>query len=252
DVNAPPAAPLIVTAPSLSGIAGRLPATAVPLIGAGDIARCGSGGSVLTAQLLDSFPHAAVFTAGDNVDGDGSLKSYTDCYASSWGRAHDRTHPAAGDEEYVAKGDTGYFGYFGAAAGDTGKGYYSYDLGAWHVMVLNDNIAISAGSPQEQWLETELASNGKKCTLAYWNRPRFSSASGTHDDLKPLWDALYGHAVDVVVNAHDLVYERFAPQSPAGDPDPAHGVREFIIGTGGQGSAGSGNASANSEVRHSG
>src|SRR5216117_1526912 len=224
---------------------------AVQLIGAGNIARCDRTNDEATALLLDAYPDATVFAAGDNMNGNGSLTNFTTCYGPSWGRHKARTRPAAGEKEYKTAGAAGYFSYFGAAAGDSGKYYYSYDLGAWHIMVLNDNISMAAGSAQEQWLRAELAANTQKCNLAYWHHPRFSS-TGTNSlsSVKPLWDALYAYSADVVVNAHYNGYERFAPQTPAGIADPAKGLREFIVGTGGQSLQNPGGAKPNSQVRN--
>ena len=221
------------------------------LVGAGNIARCDRQNDEATARLLDTLP-GTVFTAGSNVNTSGSLDDFTSCYGPSWGRHQSRTRPAAGVKEYLTPGASGYFTYFGSAAGDTGKGYYSYDLGAWHIMVLNSSIAMSAGSPQEQWLRAELASNTKRCTLAYWYYPRFSS-SGTNvrSSVKPLWSALYASRADLVVNAHYRVYERFAPQTPDQVPDN-NGIRQFTVGTGGQGADTFSAPIANSEVRSSG
>src|SRR5207247_6627682 len=131
------------------------------------------------------------------------------------------------------------------------KYYSSYDLGAWHIMVWNDNISMAAGSAQEQWLRAELAANTRQCTLAYWHHPRFSS-TGTNKlaSVKPLWDALYAYSADVVVNAHYTVYERFAPQTPDGVAEPVNGTREFIVGTGGLSLQNPGGAKPNSEVRN--
>src|SRR5205809_2661113 len=226
---------------------------AVQFIGAGNIARCDRTNDEATALLLDAYPDATVFAAGDNMNGNGSLTNFTTCYGPSWGRHKARTRPAAGEKEYKTAGAAGYFSYFGAAAGDSGKYYYSYDLGAWHIMVLNDNISMAAGSAQEQWLRAELAANTRQCTLAYWHHPRFSS-SGTNKlaSVKPLWDALYAYSADVVVNAHYTVYERFAPQTPDGVADPVNGTREFIVGTGGLSLQNPGGAKPNSEVRSSG
>jgi PKD domain-containing protein/Big-like domain-containing protein/calcineurin-like phosphoesterase family protein len=230
--------------------AATVPASAVLLVGAGNIARCDRTNDEATGALLDSFPSATVFTAGDNVNGNASLTNYNTCYGPSWGRNKSRTRPAAGELDYKQPAALGYFQYFGAAAGDSAKYYYSYDLGAWHVMVLNDNISMVAGSTQEQWLRAELAANTKKCTLAYWHHPRFSS-TGTNNlaSVKPLWDALYAFNADVVVNAHYTVYERFAPQSPTAVADPL-GIREFIVGTGGLNLQNPGGAKPNSQVRN--
>src|SRR3989454_7915821 len=224
---------------------------AVQLIGAGNIARCDRTNDEATALLLDAYPDATVFAAGDNMNGNGSLTNFTTCYGPSWGRHKARTRPAAGEKEYKTAGAAGYFSYFGAAAGDSAKYYYSYDLGLWHIMVLNDNISMAAGSAQEQWLRAELAGNTKKCTLAYWHHPRFSS-TGTNllASVKPLWDALYDWSADVVLNAHYDNYERFAPQTPAGAADAAKGMREFIVGMGGQNLQKPAGPKPNSQVRN--
>jgi len=165
---------------------------AVQFIGAGNIARCDRTNDEATALLLDAYPDATVFAAGDNMNGNGSLTNFTTCYGPSWGRHKARTRPAAGEKEYKTAGAAGYFSYFGAAAGDSGKYYYSYDLGAWHIMVLNDNISMAAGSAQEQWLRAELAANTRQCTLAYWHHPRFSSSGNQQTRLR---EAAVGRAV---------------------------------------------------------
>ena len=221
------------------------------LIGAGDIARCDRTNDEATGLLLDNYPTATVFTVGDNINGNGSLNDFNNCYGPSWGRNKSRTRPGVGDQDYKSVVAAGYHQYFGAAAGDSAKYYYSYDLGSWHVMVLNDNISMAAGSAQEQWLRAELAGNTKKCTLAYWHHPRFSS-TGTNllASVKPLWDALYDWSADVVLNAHYDNYERFAPQTPAGAADPAKGMREFIVGMGGQNLQKPAGPKPNSQVRN--
>src|SRR5438128_474819 len=243
-------------APATTPLPGALSADVtgpVPvLIGAGSIARCDRTNDEATARLLGAYPDATVLTAGDNIYGDGSITDFTNCYGPSWGQYKGRTRPAVGELDYKTTGAAGYFKYFGAAAaGDSAKYYYSYDLGAWHIVVLNDNISMAAGSAQEQWLRAELAANSQKCNLAYWHHPRFSS-TGTNNlaAVKPLWDALYDYNADVVVNAHYDGYERFAPQTPAGVADPARGLREFIVGTGGQSLQNPGGAKPNSEVRN--
>src|SRR5213594_3514219 len=252
--NVPTSTPSSHTAPSPApppvmqpvGPAGA----AALLIGAGDIARCDRTNDEATGLLLDNYPTATVFTAGDNINGNGSLNDFNGCYGPSWGRNKSRTRPGVGDQDYKTAGAAGYHQYFGAAAGDSAKYYYSYDLGAWHIMVLNDNISMAAGSPQEQWLRAELAANTEQCTLAYWHHPRFSS-TGTNNlaSVKPLWDALYAYHADVVLNAHYNNYERFGPQNPAGAAD-ANGVREFIVGTGGLDLQNPGGAKPNSQVRN--
>src|SRR6185503_6111453 len=171
---------------------------AVQLIGAGAIARCDRTNDEATALLLDGSPNATVFALGDNMNGNCALTAFNNCYQPSWGRHKARTRPAVGEKEYKTANAAGFNQYFGAAGGALGNYYYSYNLGAWHIMVLNDQIAMTVGSPQEVWLRNELATNTKKCTLAYWHRPRFSS-SGTNNlaAVKPLWDALYAYSADV-------------------------------------------------------
>src|SRR3989454_2630809 len=141
--------------------------TAVTLVGAGDIASCTKTGDEATAKLLDSIP-GTVFTAGDNASPAGADSDFTSCYAPTWGRHNARTLPAPGDLDYTTPGAAGYFGYFGPAAGDPTQGYYSYDLGSWHVVALNSNIAMTVGSPQELWLKANLAATTQQCIDASW------------------------------------------------------------------------------------
>lgn len=226
------------------------------LAGAGDIADCGGSGDEATASLLDNIS-GTVFSAGDNAYADGTSSEFTDCYGPTWGRHKDRTHPSPGNHDYHTSGASGYYGYFGAAAGDPGKGYYSYDLGSWHVIALNSNCGnvggCGAGSQQEQWLRADLAAHPTTCTVAYWHHPRFSSGPhGSDGSLQPLWQALYDNGADVVVSGHDHDYERFAPQDPSGKADSARGIREFVVGTGGKSHYGIGSPIANSEVNNGG
>jgi len=161
-----------------------------------------------------------------------------------------------GNHEYQTAGAPGYYGYFGAAAGDPAKGYYSYNMGAWHVVVLNSNCTIvscAAGSTQEQWLRADLAANPTTCTLAYWHHPRFSSGGhGNDTTVAPFWQALYDTNADLVLNGHEHEYERFAPQNPSAVADTARGIRELIVGTGGKNETAFGTVQANSEVRMTG
>jgi PKD repeat protein len=225
---------------------------AVVLVGAGNIARCDRTGDEQTALLLDGIP-GAVFTAGDNIWASGTLADYQNCYNPNWGRHKSRTRPAAGDLDYQTLGAAGYYQYFGAAAGDSGKGYYSYDLGEWHIVVLNSSISMTAASPQVTWLKADLAANPRQCTLAYWDLPRFSSrGTAVRAAVKPLWDALYAGGAEVILNTHYRVYERFAPQNPAGALDTDLGMRQFIVGTGGHVAQSFGSVVPNSEARISG
>jgi hypothetical protein len=221
------------------------------MVGAGDIADSGSGDSD-TAALLDAIP-GTVYTLGDNAYGHGSLTEYTTYYAPTWGRQKARTKPVPGNHEYETAGASGYFAYFGAAAGDAGQGYYSYNVGSWHVVALNSNIARGPGSAQERWLRADLAANAAPCTLAYWHSPRFTSGDNHPPDtsMGPIWQVLYDFNADIVLSGHNHQYERFAPQNPNGQPDPARGIREFVVGTGGAGHYKFGTIQRNSEVHNS-
>ncbi len=219
------------------------------LVGAGDIAACASGGAQVTAALLDGIS-GTVFTAGDNAYEHGTYDEFIRCYDPSWGRHRARTRPAPGNHEYVTPGAAGYFQYFGDAAGDPSRGYYSYDLGNWHIVVVNSSSDVRQGSPQERWLRADLAAHPAPCTVAYWHFPRFSSGfQGNHAEMQPIWQALYDAGADVVVSGHDHDYERFAPQTPSGSPDAARGIREFVVGTGGKSLLAFNSSAASSEVR---
>jgi calcineurin-like phosphoesterase family protein len=203
------------------------------LVGAGDIGVCGSNNDEATSNLLDTLP-GLVFTAGDNAYVNGTATEFATCYDPSWGRHRWRTRPSAGNHDYNTPGATGYFGYFGTAAGDPTKGYYSYDHGSWHIVALNSQVSMAAASAQEQWLRADLAANTRTCTLAYWHYPLFSS--GEHGNIttsQAIWQALYDLNADVVVNGHDHTYERFGPQDPTGALDSVRGIKEFVVGTGG-------------------
>jgi acid phosphatase type 7 len=231
------------------------PPPGVVMVGAGDIASCSSSGDEATALLLDGI-QGTVYNLGDNVYDNGTATEFTNCYDPTWGRHKARTMPSPGNHEYGTTNATGYFNYFGAAAGDPTKGYYSYNLGEWHIIVLNSNlscavVSCAAGSPQEQWLRADLAANPKNCTLAYWHHPRFNSGAshGNNLDVAPFWDALYAANADVILNGHEHVYERFAPQTPGAVADNARGIRQFTVGTGGRSHYTFGTPQPNSEVR---
>lgn len=224
--------------------------SSVVFVGAGDIATSGSGDSQ-TASLLDGI-QGTVFTLGDNAYPNGAAGDYSTYYAPTWGRHKARTHPVPGNHEYMTLGASAYFDYFGAAAGDPAKGYYSYDLGGWHIIALNSNLAANAGAPMEQWLRADLATSQAQCTLAYWHHPRFSSGT-THGDavlMTDLWKALYDYGAEIVLSGHEHNYERFGPQTAAGASDPSKGIREFVVGTGGASGYTFGAARPNSEVRY--
>jgi hypothetical protein len=224
------------------------------LVGAGDIADCADlAGAEATAKLLEKVP-GTVMAVGDLAYPDGSKENFV-CYDKTWGRVKSRTRPAPGNHEFHSAGAAFYFDYFGAAAGDPKAGYYSYELGTWHIIVLNSECkdvgGCESGSAQEKWLRADLATHPAVCTLAYWHKPLFSSGGAHGDDLeiKPLWQALYEANADVVVGGHDHDYERFAPQDPEGKPDTKRGIREFVVGTGGKNHRPFGNPHANSEIR---
>lgn len=232
------------------------PGTPVVLVGAGDIGTCDSDDDEATARLLDSLVQdtlpVVVFTAGDNAYDDGSATQYRDCYGPTWGRHKARTRPAPGNHDYRTSGASGYFGYFGGAAGNRSQGYYSFDAGDAHVVVLNSNVSMTAGSAQAQWLRADLAASTAQCTVAIWHHPRFNSGShhGNDDGTAPLWDALYDADAEVVITGHEHTYERFAPQTSAGVPDAARGLREFVVGTGGKSHYDFGTPLPTSEVRN--
>jgi len=207
------------------------------LVGAGDIADCNTQDDEATAALLASIS-GTVYTTGDNVYDYGTSAEFANCYQPSWGLVKGRTFPSVGNHEYRTTGAGPYYAYFGAAAGKPGEGYYSYNLGAWHIIVLNSNCAeiggCQAGSPQEQWLRKDLAANPTLCTLAYWHHPRFNSGKhGNSPDMQGFWQALYDYGAELVLNGHAHSYERFAPQDPMGKADP-DGIQEFVVGTGGK------------------
>lgn len=206
------------------------------VLAAGDIAHCWKSGDEATAALLDTLP-GTVLTVGDNAYPNGAAADFANCYAPSWGRHKDRTRPTVGNHEYVTPGAAGYFGYFGAAAGDPKQGWYSFDLGDWHLVALNSNCSKSGGcdpdDPQATWLRADLAANPAVCTLAYFHHPRWSSGEyGDNDDMDTFWQIFDDAGVDVVLNGHEHVYERMRPLDADGNPD-ADGIRQFIIGTGG-------------------
>jgi len=217
------------------------PGTGEPvLVGAGDIADCADlSGAEATANLLDEIP-GTVFTAGDNAYEGGTAEQFAKCYDPTWGRQRARTRPSVGNHEFHSGGATPYFDYFGASAGDPSRGYYSYEIDAWHIIVLNSECAevggCQTGSAEEKWLRADLQAHPAACSLAYWHKPLFSSGAkhGNDPEIKPFWQDLYAAHTTLILNGHDHDYERFAPQDPDGRADTAHGIREFVVGTGGK------------------
>ncbi len=234
-------------------------ATAVPvsaqedepsvLVGAGDIGMCDSHSDERTGQLLDPIP-GTVFTLGDNAYPEGTAREFVRCYGPGWGRHRARTRPAPGNHDYDFGGGDGYHRYFGPAAGPPGKGYYSYDRPGWHIVVLNSTLEGDSLEVQLGWLRADLEANPGACLLAYWHHPLFSS--GMHRQTPPavreFWLALAERGADVVLNGHDHIYERFAPQTVEGVPSTT-GIREFVVGTGGAALHTIEEVAANSEAR---
>lgn len=245
-------------APSASGQApGAFPAPVpVPtagapdtvIAGAGDIARCGSEGAEATAKLLDRMP-GFVYLLGDNAYPGGTAEQYANCFGPTWGRHRSRTYPTPGNHDWDAGTGAPYFAYFGVAAGPAGMGYYSVDLGGWHILSLNSNVAAQAGSPQYEWARSDVSRNSSVCTLAMWHHPRFSSGRhGDNTQMNDIWRLLQSSAAEVVLSGHDHHYERFAPQNADGRADP-QGLRQFVAGTGGAELRAPLRVAANSEVR---
>jgi len=243
--------------PGAEASASPLASGEVPTIvitGAGDIADCTSDGAKQTSDLLLQ-QQGSFFTIGDNAYEDGSPTNYQQCYAPTWGRVLDRTSlPTSGDHDWQTPGAAGYLGYFGTKAAPQGVTWYSTDLGAWHIVVLDSECdkvgGCDAASPQGKWLASDLSRSTASCTLAIWHRPRFSS--GEHGDdpaVGPFWDLLGEHHAELVINGHDHDYERFAPQDPSGRLERPGGIREIVAGTGGAQLGQFGRSAPNSEFR---
>jgi acid phosphatase type 7 len=222
------------------------------MVGAGDIAVCGTNGDEATGKMIDSILvsdsaaniHTEVFTLGDNAypsGREGVDDDFPRCFAPSWGssRVMKVVHPAPGNHDYDSGSGAPYFAFFGDRAGPPGVGYYSYDLPGWHIVSLDSELYFEAGHSsdaraQEEWLRRDLAAHPANCTLAYFHRPLFNSGDygGIHE-VRPLWVILYDAGADLVLSGHDHHYERFAPQNPDGVADPSRGIEEIIAGTGG-------------------
>ena len=230
----------------------QVDAAADPVVAAaGDIAPDEAGGhhQKTSDQVLAINPDA-VLALGDDQYPDGALEDFQRYYDTTWGRSKDKTRPTPGNHEYETGAAAGYFDYFGAAARPSGTSYYSFDLGEWHLVSLDANIGHDAGSRQEQWLRDDLAATTKRCLLAYWHQPRFSSGitHGNDDSVGPFWSDLYGAKADLVLNGHEHQYERFGQQNPGAEADP-QGIREFVVATGGKDLYPFGSPDPNSEFR---
>jgi hypothetical protein len=221
------------------------------VVAAGDIVPTEAGGAhQRTSDQVLKIDPAAVLTLGDLQYPSGELKHFQRYYDTTWGRFKAITRPAPGNHEYETDGASGYFTYFGSAARPKGASYYSYDIGGWHLIALDSNIERGAGSAQEQWLRSDLSATSKKCVLAYWHHPRFSSGKehGNDDSVDAFWDALYQARADLVLSGHEHNYERFGLQNPDAQADP-RGLREFVVGSGGKDLYNFGSPEPNSELR---
>src|SRR4029450_3695934 len=191
-----------------------------------------------TSDLAVAANPTGVLALGDQQYDRALLGGFVNSYEPTWGRLKAVTHPVPGNHEYLS-GAADYFTYFGPAAGDPAKGWYSFDIGARHLIALNSSCArvggCGPGSPQERWLRADLAAHPNRCTLAFWHHARFSSSGhGSYPTYDGFWRALYEAGADVVLSSHDHDYERFAPQDPDAKPDPRRGMRQFVVGTGGK------------------
>lgn len=249
----------LLAAFSLVAVCGALPGVAQAqgpesddthvVIAAGDIAKCAIlGGAVATGRLLDRLP-GTVLTLGDNAYETGSPTEFQQCYAPTWGRHRDRTRPSPGNHDFGFNKGKAYYDYFGERAGPQGLGYYSFDLGRWHLVALNSFVDAGPKSPQMKWLKEDLDAHPSDCILAYWHVPVFSSGPHGPDlHMKPAWKLLRAAGAEIVLNGHDHDYERFAPQDENAKATPT-GIRQFVVGTGGGGVYKFETPSANSEVR---
>jgi len=253
--GAPPASPQSAGS-SEPGVGDQL----AVLVGAGDIAGCQNlQGALETAKLIDKIP-GTVFALGDLAYDAVTLGQFQNCYGRAWGKFKGRTRPTLGNHEYRERSAAPYYQYWAEQAGPSGKGYYSYELGAWHVVVLNTNCdavglgGCAAGSPQDNWLRQDLADHRASCIVAYGHHALFSSgifrSHAVHPELKRLWEDLYTVHADLVLAGHEHSYERFGPQDPEGRADPQHGIREIVVGTGGRSHDPLGLPVANSEKQN--
>jgi hypothetical protein len=213
-------------------------AGSVTILAVGDIGRCDRTEDEATGKLVEQFPEATVLTLGDLAYEDGSASDFARCYDPAWGAFKERTRPVPGNHEYRTAGAAPYFDYFGSSVGEPGKGWYSFDLGEWHLVALNSNcrdVGCGADSEQTTWLRADLEASDARCTLAFWHAPRFTSGArhGGTTQVQALWQVLLDRGVELALSSHEHLYERTAPLDAKGRVDPENGVRQFVVGTGG-------------------
>jgi acid phosphatase type 7 len=222
------------------------------VLAAGDLAACDVTTDDAVADLVASLD-GTVLTLGDHAYPNGTAAEFDSCYGPSWGRVRDRTRPVLGNHDYHTDLAAPYFDYFGPAAGTRGEGWYSFDVGAWHLVALNSNcelVGCSRDSRQGAWLAADLQAHRARCTLAFLHHPRWSSGpEGDQPKVGELWALLHEGGADVVVSGHAHVYERLAPMDADGAVDLEGGVRQFVVGTGGGSLYGFGAVHPASEVR---
>ena len=228
--------------------------TPVVVLAAGDVAYCPAGfatsNALQTAATLRRVPGVPVLVLGDLAYVSGTPAEFSGCFDPTWGVEKPRLRPAPGNHEYITPEAAGYFAYFGSQAGRTTRGYYSFDIGDWHIVSLNSNIDSATGSVQELWLRDDLTKSSRRCILAYWHHQLFtSSPRGYNNKMLDIWRTLHEFKATLILNGHEHNYERFAKQTPDGVADPINGMRQIIAGTGGLGMTPMVNVATNSEVR---
>jgi hypothetical protein len=198
----------------------------------GDIGLCGSAAVEQTARLAEGID-GQILLAGDLAYPQGSATDFLRCFDPWWGGFRRRWRPSPGNHEYETPGATAYFQYFGIAAGTPGRSFYAFRAGDWLVLMLDSNVSMGIGSSQYVFVRSELTSTNAPCALAVWHHPLFTSGpNGPNTYLRDLWTLLYERGLDVIVNGHDHLYERFGKQDVDGRSDE-RGIRQFIAGTGG-------------------
>ncbi|MEO6501361.1 MAG: DNRLRE domain-containing protein [Jatrophihabitantaceae bacterium] len=218
------------------------PTTSPVIAAVGDIAcappyTVGSGcqHKAVADKIIADTAVSKVLALGDIQYEVGALSAFQNSYDKSWAPLKSKTKPVPGNHEYGTPGAAGYFDYFGALAGDRTKGYYSFDVGAWHFVALNSELDIASGGAQVAWLKADLAAHPNKCVGAYWHKPRWSSGShGDHSSMAPFVQALYNAGAELILSGHDHDYERFYPLNPSGVRDDARGIVQIVSGEGGK------------------